>query len=157
MRSGFVTVKAVFARLLLSATFCGQLCAETPEYYLHRPEVEKAYGYSQAVKVGPFIKVSGTVSMDDEGKPVAAGDMEQQVINIYANLREILAHFGLGFDNVVVENVFTTDMAGFVNAAEYRKTIYTDNFPTATWLEVTSLASPDFLVEIAIEAVVQDR
>lgn len=157
MRSGFVTVKAVFAGFLLSTTFCGQLCAETPEYYLHRAEVEKAYGYSQAVKVGPFIKVSGTVSMDDEGKPVAAGDMEHQVINIYADLREILAHFGLGFEDVVVENVFTTDMTRFVSAAEYRKEIYKNNFPTATWLEVPSLASPDFLVEIAIEAVVQER
>ena len=39
----------------------------TPEYFLLRPEVEKAYGYTHAVKIGDDIKISGAVSMDDEG------------------------------------------------------------------------------------------
>ena len=47
---------------------------ETPDYFMLRPEVEKAYGYSHAVKIGNHIKVSGAVSMDDEGNPTAVGD-----------------------------------------------------------------------------------
>ena len=50
----------------------------TPEYFLLRPEVEKAYGYTHAVKIGDDIKISGAVSMDDEGNPTAVGDLEQQ-------------------------------------------------------------------------------
>ncbi|MGB3149372.1 MAG: RidA family protein, partial [Maribacter sp.] len=50
--------------------------SEKPEYFLLRPDVEKAYGYSHAVKIGNDIKVSGAVSMDDEGNPTAVGDME---------------------------------------------------------------------------------
>ena len=38
-----------------------------PDYFLLRPEVEKSYGYSHAVKIGDDIKISGAVSMDDEG------------------------------------------------------------------------------------------
>ncbi|WP_439152833.1 hypothetical protein [Winogradskyella sp.] len=41
--------------------------SEKPEYFLLRPKVEKAYGYSHAVKIGNDIKISGAVSMDDEG------------------------------------------------------------------------------------------
>jgi enamine deaminase RidA (YjgF/YER057c/UK114 family) len=54
---------------------------ELPEYFLLRPEVEKAYGYSHAVKIGNSIKISGAVSMDDEGNPTAIGDFEQQTRN----------------------------------------------------------------------------
>ena len=46
---------------------------ETPEYFLLRPETEKAYGYSHAVKIGNDIKISGAVSMDDAGAPTAKG------------------------------------------------------------------------------------
>ena len=41
------------------------VATETPEYFLLRPEVEKAYGYSHAVKIGNSIKISGAVSMDN--------------------------------------------------------------------------------------------
>ena len=59
--------------------------AETdkPEYFLLRPEVEKAYGYSHAVKIGSSIIISGAVSMDDKGNPTAIGDIEQQMTNCY--------------------------------------------------------------------------
>ncbi|HAF30066.1 MAG TPA: RidA family protein, partial [Bacteroidales bacterium] len=40
---------------------------ETPEYFLLRPEVEKMYGYSHAVKIGNNIIISGAVSMDNQG------------------------------------------------------------------------------------------
>ncbi len=73
--------------------------SEKPEYFLLRPEVEKAYGYSHAVKIGNSIKVSGAVSMDDEGNPTAIGDIEQQMKNCYADLEKILKHFGCTFDD----------------------------------------------------------
>ena len=38
---------------------------KTPEYFLLRPEVAKASGYTHAIKIGPDIKISGAVSMDD--------------------------------------------------------------------------------------------
>ena len=54
---------------------------ETPEYFNLRPKLEKAYGYSHAVKIGTDIKVSGAVSMDDKGVPTAKGDLLQQMKN----------------------------------------------------------------------------
>ncbi|ASV31976.1 RidA family protein [Maribacter cobaltidurans] len=125
--------------------------AEKPEYFLLRPEVEKAYGYSHAVKIGNSIKISGAVSMDNEGNPTAVGDIEQQMKNCYADLEKILKHFGCTFDDVVKEDIFTTDMAQMLEKSAYRAEIYKNGFPTGSWLEVKGLALPEFLVEIELE------
>lgn len=124
----------------------------TPEYFLLRPKVEKSAGYTHAIGIGDDIKISGAVSMDDEGQPTAVGDLEQQMKNAYSDLDKVLKHFGCTFDNVIVENIFTTDMATFLEVAPYRTSIYTKAFPTGTWLEVKGLASPEFMIEIELEA-----
>jgi len=124
---------------------------EKPEYFALRPEIEKAFGYSHAVKVGDIIKVSGAVSMDDQGNPTAIGDLGQQMKNCYADLERILKHYGCTFDDVIVENIFTTNMPVFLENAAYRKTIYTKGFPTGTWLGVKELAIPTFMIEIELE------
>jgi len=125
--------------------------SETPEYFNLRPEVEKAYGYSHAVKIGNDIKISGAVSMDDKGNLTAPGSMDQQMKNCYADLEKILKHYGCTFDDVVVENVFTTNMAEFINVSAYRNSVYKKQFPTGTWLEVKGLALPGQLIEIDME------
>ncbi len=116
-----------------------------------RPDVEKAYGYSHAVKIGNSIKISGAVSMDDEGNPIAAGDIEQQMKNCYSDLEKILTHYGCTFDDVVKEDVFTTNMPLFLEHAGYRTQIYNNHFPTGSWLGVKELALPEFMIEIELE------
>lgn len=71
--------------------------------------------------------------------------------NCYSDLDKVLKHYGCSFDDVVVENVFTTDMPSFLEYAEYRNTIYIKHFPTGSWLEVKGLALPEFLIEIELE------
>ncbi|SDS41487.1 Enamine deaminase RidA, house cleaning of reactive enamine intermediates, YjgF/YER057c/UK114 family [Formosa sp. Hel1_31_208] len=124
---------------------------EKPEYFLLRPEVEKAYGYSHAVKIGNDIKISGAVSMDNEGNPTAIGDLGEQMKNCYADLEKVLTHYGCTFDDVVVENIFTTNMPLFLENAAYRNSIYTKHFPTGSWLGVKELALPEFMIEIELE------
>ena len=124
---------------------------ETPEYFLLRPETEKAYGYSHAVKIGNDIKISGAVSMDDAGVPTAKGDLLQQMKNCYSDLDKVLKHYGCTFDDVVVENVFTTNMPEFLKQSAYRNTIYKKQFPTGSWLGVKELALPEFMIEIELE------
>jgi len=125
---------------------------ETPEYFSLRPETEKAYGYTHAVKIGDDIKISGAVSMDDEGNPTAIGDLAQQMKNCYSDLDKVLKHYGCTFDDVVVENIFTTNMPEFLNQSGYRNTIYKKQFPTGSWLGVKELALPEFMIEIELEA-----
>lgn len=125
---------------------------DEPEFFMLRPEVEKAYGYAHAVKIGRHVTVSGAVSMDDEGNPTAVGDMNQQMLNVYADLEEVLAHYGYTFADVVVENVLTTDMATFLELSTYRNSVYPEQFPAGTWAQVEALALPEFMIEIELEA-----
>ena len=90
--------------------------------------------------------------MDDKGNLTAAGSMDQQMKNCYSDLEKVLKHYGYTFDDVIVENIFTTDMAGFIKASAYRNSVYTKQFPTGTWLEVKGLALPGQLIEIDMEA-----
>jgi len=126
--------------------------AKTREYFHLRPAVEKSFGYTHAVRIGDDIKISGAVSMDDEGNPTAVGDLEQQLKNAYSDLDKVLKHYGCTFDDVIVENVFTTDMARFLEVSSYRNSIYTNEFPTGSWLEVKGLALPELMIEIELEA-----
>jgi 2-iminobutanoate/2-iminopropanoate deaminase len=125
---------------------------ETREYFHLRPEVEKAFGYTHAVRIGDDIRISGAVSMDDQGNPTGVDDLEQQMKNAYSDLAEVLKHYGCTFDDVIVENVFTTDMAKFLEVSSYRNSIYTRQFPTGSWLEVKGLALPGLMIEIELEA-----
>jgi enamine deaminase RidA (YjgF/YER057c/UK114 family) len=125
---------------------------EAPEFFLLRPEVEKAYGYAHAVRIGDDIKISGAVSMDDKGNPTAVGNLEQQMKNAYSDLEKVLKHYGYTFDDVVAENIYTTNMAEFLKASAHRSSVYRKQFPTGTWLEVKGLALPEFMIEIELEA-----
>lgn len=125
---------------------------ETPEYYLLRPELEKSYGYSHTVRIGDDLKISGAVSMDDKGIIVAPGNMEQQMKNCYSDLEKILQHYGYTFDDVIAENVYTTNMKDFINVSGFRNSIYKKQFPTGTWLEVKGFAIEGQLIEIDMEA-----
>lgn len=124
---------------------------DTPQYFSLRVETEKAYGYTHAVKIGHDIKISGAVSMDDAGAPTAVGDLLQQMKNCYSDLDNVLKHYGCTFDDVIVENVFTTNMPEFLKQSAYRNTIYTKQFPTGSWLGVKELALPEFMIEIELE------
>ena len=125
---------------------------ETLEYFNLRPKLEKDYGYSHAVKIGDDLKISGAVSMNDSGIIVAPGNMEQQMKNCYSDLEKILQHYGYTFDDVVAENVYTTNMADFIKVSGFRNSIYKKQFPTGTWLEVKGLAVSGQLIEIDMEA-----
>lgn len=129
-----------------------ELKSDTPEYFFLRPKLEKEYGYTHAVKIGNDLKISGAVSMDDQGIIVAPSNMEQQMKNCYSDLEKILHHYGYTYDDVVAENVYTTNMKEFIKVSEFRKSIYKKQFPTGTWLEVKGLAIDGQLIEIDMEA-----
>jgi enamine deaminase RidA (YjgF/YER057c/UK114 family) len=151
VRRGGRWLEALYMETPMPVQRIAQEKADVERFSL-RPAVEKEYGYLHAMRIGNDLKISGAVSMDDKGALVAPGNLEQQMKNCYADLEKILRHFGYTFDDVTVENVFTTDMAGFIKVSGYRNSIYKNGFPTGTWLEVKGLALPGQLIEIDMEA-----
>lgn len=126
--------------------------SDEPEYFNLRPALEKEYGYTHAVRIGNDLKISGAVSMTDSGVVIGPGNMEVQMKNCYSDLEKILKHYGYTFDDVVVENVYTTNMAEFERVSGFRNSIYKNQFPTGTWLEVKGLALVNQVIEIDMEA-----
>ena len=60
--------------------------------------------------------------MDDAfSNPTAKGDIEQQMKNCYADLKKILDHYNASFDDVIVENIFTTDMKAFYTEMKFNE------------------------------------
>lgn len=155
-------VWAVMAVIAMAAVLSGchghRSCrSDSFDAFKLRPQVEDAYGYTHAIRVGNRIMISGAVSMDDEGKPTAVGDLSQQMRNCYADLDKVLKHYGCTFEDVVVENIFTTNMAGVLELGGIRSEIYGTRFPTGTWIEVKGLALPEFMIEIELEVHRRER
>jgi 2-iminobutanoate/2-iminopropanoate deaminase len=111
---------------------------------------EKEYGYSQAVKVGDTIYVSGQVSHDDKGNIVGQGNMEMQMRQAYSNIKKLLAQFGATIDNIVDEVLFVTDMdAAFAARVKCKQEVFSGNpMVTSTIVQIQRLAFPALMVEI---------
>jgi reactive intermediate/imine deaminase len=84
--------------------------------------------YSQAVRVGNTIWVSGQIPLDPQTKELVQGDVEAQVRQVFENLKAIVAAAGASFDDVVKATVFLIDLShfGLVNKvmAEYFREPY---------------------------------
>ncbi len=111
---------------------------------------EKEYGYSQAVKVGDTIYLSGQVSHDDKGNVLGVGNMEVQMRAAYANVGKVLAQYGASMDNVVDEMLFVTDMdAAFAARVKMKQQVFSGS-PVlgSTIVQIQRLAFPQLMIEI---------
>ncbi len=111
---------------------------------------EKEYGYSQAVKVGDTIYVSGQVSHDDKDNILGEGDMEVQMRAAYANIGKVLAQYGVTMDNVVDEILFVTDMdTAYAARVKMKQEVFSGS-PVlgSTIVQIQRLAAPQFMIEI---------
>lgn len=115
---------------------------------------EKEYGYSQAVKVGDTIYVSGQVSHDDEGNILGEGNMEVQMRAAYANIAKVLVQYGATMDNVVDETLFVTDIdTAFPARVKMKQEIFSGSPVLAsTIVQIQRLAFPQLMIEIRCTA-----
>ena len=111
---------------------------------------EAEYGYTQAVKVGDTIYLSGQVSHDDDGNVLGEGDMEIQMRAAYANVGKVLAQYGASMENVVDEMLFVTDMDAAFGARVIMKDEVFGGSPVlaSTIVQIGRLAFPQLMIEI---------
>ena len=110
---------------------------------------EEEYGYSQAIKVGDTIYISGQVSHDDKGK-ILGSDMESQMRQSYINVKKVLASYGASMENIVDETLFVTDMeTAFAAAIKCRHEVFSGKpIVASTIVQIQRLAYPGLLIEI---------
>ena len=111
--------------------------------------------YTDAVRAGNLIFVSGVVPVDDDGSLVGGDDVTAQARQVFANLDACLKAAGATFADVVKLTFFVTDIA-YLPAIRAARDVYVDtsNPPAGTAVQVVALFSPDALLEVEAYAVV---
>ena len=109
---------------------------------------EQRIGYSQAVRSGRMLYISGTTGVNGDGKPE---DLDGQMKNAYAEIQKTLAYYKTDVSHVVMERIYATDMEALIHSQETRKQFYGDRLPAATWVEVRRLYGAADKIEIEVQ------
>ncbi|GAA1841036.1 RidA family protein [Actinomadura bangladeshensis] len=120
--------------------------ATTPDWY-------EPYRISQAVRAGGFIHVSGQAGIDEHGRTVSGGFLDQGR-QAFRNVQRVLAAAGADLADVVKIGIFVRDMAADLDdVIRLREEFLSEPYPADTLLEVSSLARPDWRIEVEATAV----
>jgi enamine deaminase RidA (YjgF/YER057c/UK114 family) len=115
-----------------------------------------AFGFSQATEFSGHKRVlvcSGQTSVDENGSPVHAGDMNAQVKQAMENVGAVLKKAGMDYQNIVRLNFYTTDVDAFFAASPVIQGMMGGNKPAGTLLGVARLAFPPLMIELEATAV----
>ena len=116
------------------------------------PDAPKAIGpYSQAVRTGQLLFVSGQVPLDPATGQIVAGDIAVQTRRVFDNLGAVLEAGGRSFADVVRTTVFLADMNDFAAVNEVYGTYFSEPYPARATVQVARLPK-DARVEIDVIA-----
>lgn len=95
--------------------------------------------YSQAVRAGNTVYVSGQIPLDPASGQLVSGDIDAEIRRVFDNLLAIAKAAGGSFDNVVKLNVFLTDLTHFPRVNEIMATYFTQPYPARAAVGVAAL------------------
>ena len=110
--------------------------------------------YSNSVRVdaGPLLFIAGQVAIDAAGKLVGTGDIRAQATQVLENIRNIVEANGGTMADIVQVTVYVRDIGAFESVSDIRERYFPKDGPASAIVEVSALAWPEFLIEIAAVA-----
>ena len=120
------------------------------------PDTYAPFRLAQGHRVGDLLFISGQTALDDQGRLVGIGNFDLQAEKTFENLDKVLKAGGSSLKNVVKVTILLRDMGNFDKIVALRGKYFSAPYPADTIMEVSSLFSPDALIEIEAVAVADE-